>query len=428
MNEHNKNTIQWGVLRENLDKLERDCKEKGIPLMHTWRYQHSPFPKTIVHKVQAETIKVPTGYKFCFDVTRDNLDFTLEIMAKLPKSYRDALVVNPCSRQSWGSFSHDKMVGFDITIHAKNLDEAVQVANYYWHEFKGITPLMGHVDQLNLDDAKNILLEVTGSQALRDLMEEDHISWVLMVAPRIASVAFSMDPQNLEDLDKVIAIITQHNLKYKGIKVRDGGWVVDRIILSKLWLTQEDVRTRTGGSRVLWDRFWGNKRDYLDNSGSANFMSNRDISSDSEALATLSGFQYQESQKTFYLEMLKGDISKHLINRLPQDVKNQDPNPTFTWSTTGTNTVFKVKCSSNALARWLCVSLVDLTVMQSGNSASIGFKSTKNVPMKSDWSHHFSQMMIKDASSEFKPEVDKSPTSSSTPWEEVPTGLPTVAE
>ena len=158
-------------------------------------------------------------------------------------------------------------------------------------------------------------------------------------------------------------------------------------------------------------------------------MSNRDTNSDTEVLATLSGFQYQESQKTFYLEMLKTDITKHLIALLPQAIKDQDP--TFTWSTTGTNTVFKVKCSSSALARWLCVILVDLTVMQSGNSASIGCKSTKNIPMKSDWSNHFSQMMIKDASSEFKPEVDKSPSSSSTPWEcvgEVSIGLSIVPE
>jgi hypothetical protein len=332
-------------------------------------------------------------------------------MGNLGKNYMDCLVVNPCHRQSWGSFSHDKLVGFDVTIHATDIDEACKVANYYWHEFKGLMPLMGHVDQLNLDDAANILLEVSGSQALRDLMEAEQILLVLMVAPRVASVAFSMDPQTLEDLDKVIAIITEHNKKYKGIKVSDGGWVVDRIILSKVWLRQEEIKTRTGGSRVLWDRFWNTKKEYLDNPDSSNFMSNRDTNSDTEVLATLSGFQYQESQRTFYLEMLKTDISKYLMERLPQDIKNQDPNPTFTWSTTGTNTVFKVK-----------------TVMQSGNSASVSFKSTKNVPMKSDWSHHFSQMMIKDASSEFKPEADKSPTSSSTPWEEVPTGLSSVAE
>ena len=100
---------------------------------------------------------------------------------------------------------------------------------------------------------------------------------------------------------------------------------MDRIILSNLWLELEDIKQRTGGQRVLWDRFWSNKRDHIDNQGSANFMSNRDTNSDTEALATLSGFQYQESNKSFYLEMLKTDISKHLISRLPRMSRTKTP-------------------------------------------------------------------------------------------------------
>ncbi len=37
-----------GTLRENLDKLERDIHEKGIPLMKTWRYMHAQFPATLL--------------------------------------------------------------------------------------------------------------------------------------------------------------------------------------------------------------------------------------------------------------------------------------------------------------------------------------------------------------------------------------------
>jgi len=46
-NHANPNTLQWGTLRENLDKLEMDIHEKGIPLMKTWRYMHSQFPETL---------------------------------------------------------------------------------------------------------------------------------------------------------------------------------------------------------------------------------------------------------------------------------------------------------------------------------------------------------------------------------------------
>ena len=59
-------------------------------------------------------------------------------------------MVNPCSRQSWGFFSRDILVGFDVTIHAKSIEEASDVASKYWHDFHKYHPLMGHVEQFNL--------------------------------------------------------------------------------------------------------------------------------------------------------------------------------------------------------------------------------------------------------------------------------------
>ena len=63
------------------------------------------------------------------------------------------------------------------------------------------------MDQFNLDTDSIILLEVTCSQALRELMGASHLGWILLVAPRIAIVTFSTRPVNLEYLDKVVAII-----------------------------------------------------------------------------------------------------------------------------------------------------------------------------------------------------------------------------
>ena len=75
-------------------------------------------------------------------------------------------------------------------------------------------------------------------------------------------------------------------------------------------------------------------------------MIDRGTISDTEVLATLSGFQYQESHMTFYVDVLKSDIYSHLLSKVPQDIKNPDPSPSFIWSTIGTITVFKVKRSS----------------------------------------------------------------------------------
>ena len=128
------------------------------------------------------------------------------------------------------------------------------------------------------------------------------------------------------------------------------------MLLGKCWQLQYDIKARAHGERVFWDKFWG--RGNMDNLESANSISNRDTISDIEVLATLSGFQYQASHRSFYLDVLKSDISNHLLFKAPQDIKNQDPNPSFTWSTIGTGTVFKIKCSSTGLAMWLCVTLV----------------------------------------------------------------------
>ena len=141
------------------------------------------------------------------------------------------------------------------------------------------------------------------------------------------------------------------------MKVKDGAWLVDCMILGKCWLPQEDIKAKTNWERVFWDKFWGKCN--MDNTGSSNSMSNSDTISDMEVLATLSGLQYQEYGKSFYLEVLNTDISSHLISKVPKDVNIQDPSPSFTWSTTGTNAIFKVKCSSSVLARWLCVNLVE---------------------------------------------------------------------
>ena len=60
---HKHNTIYWGVFREKLDKLKKDCKGKAIPLMHTWHYQHSTYPNTTTNAQPYDAIQLPTAYE-----------------------------------------------------------------------------------------------------------------------------------------------------------------------------------------------------------------------------------------------------------------------------------------------------------------------------------------------------------------------------
>ena len=73
-----------------------------------------------------------------------------------------------------GSYSREHLVGFDVTLHANSMEEACTVADIYWHRVNMYSPLMGHVDQFNLDIDPIILLEITGAQPLKELMEANH--------------------------------------------------------------------------------------------------------------------------------------------------------------------------------------------------------------------------------------------------------------
>jgi len=65
----------------------------------------------------------------------------------------------------------------------------------------------------------------------------------------LQSVTFSADFVHLEDLDKLVAIINEHNSKYNNNKVRDGACLVDRMILGKCWLIKDDIKVRTKGGK-----------------------------------------------------------------------------------------------------------------------------------------------------------------------------------
>ncbi|MFM7990556.1 MAG: hypothetical protein ACKPKO_65675, partial [Candidatus Fonsibacter sp.] len=77
----------------------------------------------------------------------------------------------------------------------------------------------------------------------------------------------------------------------------EGAAPVDNMILGKVLVGPGSYQGLDKGERVVWVRFWALIN--MNAPGSANSVSNGDTMSDKEVLATLSGFQYQESQGTF---------------------------------------------------------------------------------------------------------------------------------
>ena len=75
-------------------------------------------------------------------------------------------------RQSWGSFSQDKMVSWDITVNVTGFEEACNEAGVFWGNFQDMTPLIGYVNMFNIDQVPTIFLEVTNSEALRILSRQ----------------------------------------------------------------------------------------------------------------------------------------------------------------------------------------------------------------------------------------------------------------
>ncbi len=97
-------------------------------------------------------------------------------------------------------------------------------------------------------------------------------------------------------LDALVQIIQAHNKTFKGTRVMDGGYFVDRVVWGKPLLDMQEVHARTQGSRVFWDRFWkhGTRDTSMDQGVN---MSNRDTKNDLDVLVIMSGFQHQTKHK-----------------------------------------------------------------------------------------------------------------------------------
>ena len=72
---------------------------------------------------------------------------------------------------------------------------------------KAIAPTIGYHRMLNVEASLQIILEVTNSKALRDLLWDGAIDWVFMVCPGMAVVSPTMAPSNKDALDNLLQAV-----------------------------------------------------------------------------------------------------------------------------------------------------------------------------------------------------------------------------
>ena len=88
--------------------------------------------------------------------------------------------------------------------------------------------------------------------------------------------------------------------------------MVDRMVLSKCWLVQDEIKARTKGESLFWDRFWD--RDDTENPGSANSMSYWETIYRQGGTCNLVRFPVPRvSEEFLFLELIKIDISNHFL-------------------------------------------------------------------------------------------------------------------
>lgn len=249
----------WGALRGGLAHLEYKMQKEPLKycLIKTWRFHEPFFPAMHCWSSSAcaeeAEVDLSLGWRMSMDVKHEDQEWVKNKLRYLRLDKR--IMVNPCSRRSWASWTPDKLQAWDITLHLphtnKDAETVLELANAFWQEFQQIKPLMGYIYMLNFDKEEGlVLLEVSHSDVIRDLFWE---RWVLLPAPMMAIIQ-KLDLVDLDSLNTFIEQIKAYNQKSKGTQVKKGGKFVDRVVLNSKLMMIPGVKEACAHDRVFWER------------------------------------------------------------------------------------------------------------------------------------------------------------------------------
>jgi hypothetical protein len=145
---------------------------------------------------------------------------------------------------------------WDITLNVETLQEANKIACWLWEVLKDDSPMMAPHDLLNWDSQPAVLLEYVNSQALRDLTKTEVIDWVYLVSPGMAVASASPTLVGVEPLDILVDRIKDYNSKFNKLKASQGGFYVERVVLSKALMQIPSILSKMKGqqNKVYWER------------------------------------------------------------------------------------------------------------------------------------------------------------------------------
>ena len=282
-------------------------------------------------------------------------------------------------RDSWGCIAHHAQA-WDITFTMDDLEESSQAANELWQLMSHRQPLMGPHDMLNWNHRPWIILEYVNSQTLKDLQmgneQERTIDWAYLVCPGMAVVAPTGGVEDLTTLEACIEKIKKYNSRYKMLKASEGGFNVERVVLSKCLMNMPGISSHLKGpkNKVYWERERNQMRDpknYVQQSRTSEAQDNTQVQ------VQLNNFHYTPD-RNFIKKILEDKVSPFIIDLLRSKmvISPQEGPEILTWVPSQHINSWRLLTPRAQVANHLCTVVVERAVELPDMKAHMQFKST----------------------------------------------------
>ena len=278
------------------------------------------------------------------------------------------------------------------------IDEANQAACWLWESLKDVEPMMAPHEFLQWDATNLLLLEFVNSKALLVLQEKKALDWIYLVSPGMAIVQANPQVQGITELDDFVQKVKDYNTSLGRKKARDGGYYIERVVISKTLMEMESIRSnmKEPTSKVYMERMEArDPKSYVNSSKTA------EPSNSSEVVVTLNNFHYTKDQN-----MMKSLLENHVTPYLVGLLKTKGIIPTsfsddcLTWVPTQTMITWRLITPTQEVSNYLCTHVVEKAVVFQDMQGHMQFRSKFHMLAKTDVQQYFANKMILDVSDE----------------------------
>jgi hypothetical protein len=392
-----KDVLNWGSMKVDITHEEFQIKTKNpmeYPIIPTWRYLTLGFPVLqMMRDVDDMPQALETGFRLSLDFDAVHIPDVNALLKKV--QLPPGVQVNPQHRRSYGNCGYDRLQAWDVTVQVASADEATTLAWETWKLFAHLQPVMGFLNMINWDRGHQFMLEFTKVRVLQHPLLSSKLSWILLVAPGRAMVVTQPKTYTKEALDDFVSLVKEVNSMEKK-KVNEGGLLINKVVLSKKLASKEDIKeVADNDGRTYYDRYKENSQIRGHHEASSKSIS---IETHVEVLCECFNFHYT-SQKDFLLkEVLEKVLKPFMVKKaVTEGVLAEEQEDALKFMACGSaKTSFKIICTSETLAHWLCCTVKDQSMQQEDSIATVSFRSPYHQPMQQDWAQHIKKLMITD--------------------------------